>query len=212
VKVRRWQVFFLLPVAVSAALTAPAGAAEAPTNDTALRVQGVAPRTTELVVCLWEKERAAALRLANDYSVAWGKNGHGEYRIRPADFAQCGGNEAVMFAVNNAASLAQNLHLVRFNQMARCVVRNPSVNIDGDFSQALETFNKRDARLEKFFAKIQSQKVKVSTALSLGMGMPESIQTAAKQCDAACAAWIESSNGFRLMFVEELMYEAKRNA
>ena len=184
-----------------------AQAVEPPVGDTATKAPDTSARVREMAVCLWQNNREAALRLSGQEMAQWAEKSR-QFRFANAEFAACGVQNELAFLSQNIDSITVNLHLIRLNQVARCVIRSNMVNI-------ADTFDKLVAQKSPLFVgrlANQSNETKVKVAFNLGAHLPPELTAAASTCDADVGAWADSDSVSRTLLAEELSYEAKRNA
>jgi len=191
---------------LSAFASVEAYAAEPALDDTAAKPENTPPRAREIAVCLWQSNKEAALALSGQEMALW-KDKSGQFRVRPADFAVCGVGKEQDFLANNVEHIAINLHMIRSNQAARCVVRNGLKVFDIFDKLVADKSNMFVGR----FANLSNES-KRKMVLQLGIHLPDEVKAAASSCDADVGAWADLDESSRVLFAEELVYEAKRNA
>ncbi|WP_126516769.1 hypothetical protein [Sphingobium amiense] len=190
-------------LASSVAMAAPS------VGDTFWNAGKASTKSRELAVCLWETNRPAALRMAAEASAVWKKDSFAQFHIAPDSFGKCGGSEAVSYAINNIDAIGADLHLIRVNQMARCITHEKGVAVDSIVTQV----ERELAARQPVMASVKNRNVKLLSAfLQAGVTLPEPLKKAAGECDQECAVWADTDGDARMLLMDELVYEAKRNA
>lgn len=157
------------------------------------------PALRPLAACLWKERRDRALTIV-DGKIAAG-SGDFPVKLRRGDFESCGGETSVPLAMANAFQLADNLYLIRLNQLARCLVARDRAGLEA-------TLANLTAEGSKVF-----EREKSSFAPELAVGMKPfagGLLDTMESCDITVSDQVNGNGTRRQMLLAEIKFELKR--